>query len=97
MRNGLSYGKPINYLDLTSDQCRDLSQRLAPLLARHRQEAIPQYVTVLMQSRQRLERGLTKQDIDWVYANYDRLRADLRTLPQNISEMRSIEEVFLEP
>jgi len=65
------------YLDLTSDQRRDLSQRLAPLLARHRQEAIPQYVTVLVQSRQRLERGLTNQDIDWVYANYDRLRADL--------------------
>ena len=65
------------YLDLTSDQRRDLSQRLTPLLARHRQEAIPQYETVLVQSRQRLERGLTNQDIDWVYANYDRLRADL--------------------
>ena len=65
------------YLDLSSDQRRDLAQRLTPLLARHRQEAIPQYVTVLVQSRQRLERGLTDQDIDWVYANYDRLRADL--------------------
>ena len=65
------------YLDLTTDQRRDLSQRLTPLLARHRQEAIPQYVTVLVQARQRLERGLTNQDIDWVYANYDRLRADL--------------------
>lgn len=66
-----------HYLDLTSDQRRDLSQRLTPLLARHRQEAIPQYETVLVQGRQRLERGLTSQDIDWVYANYDRLRADL--------------------
>jgi hypothetical protein len=66
-----------HYLDLTSDQRRDLSQRLTPLLARHRQEAIPQYKTFLAQSRQRLERGLTSQDIDWVYANYDRLRADL--------------------
>jgi hypothetical protein len=66
-----------HYLDLTSDQRRDLSQRLTPLLARHRQEAIPQYKTFLVQSRQRLERGLTNQDIDWVYANYDRLRADL--------------------
>ena len=65
------------YLDLTSDQRRDLSQRLTPLLARHRQEAIPQYVSVLVQGRQRVERGLTNQDIDWVYANYDRLRADL--------------------
>jgi uncharacterized protein DUF6279 len=66
-----------HYLDLTSDQRHDLAQRLTPLLARHRQEAIPQYETVLVQSRQRLERGLTNQDIDWVYANYDRLRADL--------------------
>jgi hypothetical protein len=65
------------YLDLTSDQRRDLSQRLTPLLARHRQEALPQYENFLVQSRQRLERGLTNQDIDWVYANYDRLRADL--------------------
>lgn len=66
-----------HYLDLTTDQRRDLTQRLTPLLARHRQEAIPQYVNVLVQGRQRLERGLTNQDIDWVYANYDRLRADL--------------------
>lgn len=66
-----------HYLDLTSDQRRVLSQRLAPLLARHRQEAIPQYISVLAQGRQRLERGLTNQDIDWVYANYDRLRTDL--------------------
>ena len=65
------------YLDLTSDQRRDLTQRLTPLLARHRRAAIPQYETFLVQSRQRLERGLTDQDIDWVYANYDRLRADL--------------------
>src|SRR4026208_2576160 len=66
-----------HYLDLTSDQRRDLTQRRTPLVARHRQEAIPQYETVLGQSRQRLERGLTSQDIDWVYANYDRLRAHL--------------------
>src|SRR6185503_5554575 len=66
-----------HYLHLTSDPRRDLTQRHTPLLARHRQEAIPQYETVLEQSRQRLERGLTNQDIDWVYANYDRLRADL--------------------
>lgn len=66
-----------HYLDLTSDQRHDLAKRLTPLLARHRKEAIPQYIAVLVQSRQRLERGLTNQDIDWVYANYDRLRADL--------------------
>ena len=66
-----------HYLDLTSDQRRDLSQRLTPLLARHRREAIPQYEAVLVQGRQRIERGLTNQDIDWAYATYDHLRADL--------------------
>jgi len=93
-----------HYLDLTSDQRRDLTQRLTPLLARHRQEAIPQYETVLVQSRQRLERGLTNQDIDWVYANYDRLRADLfdRVIADSgvllasvdSSQVRSLEAAF---
>jgi hypothetical protein len=92
------------YLDLTSDQRRDLSQRLTPLLARHRQEALPQYENFLVQSRQRLERGLTNQDIDWVYANYDRLRTDFfeRVIADSgvllasvdSSQVRSLEAAF---
>ena len=66
-----------HYVGLTSDQRHDLAQRLTPLLARHRHEAIPEYASFLAQFRQRFERGLTSQDIDWVYASYDRLRADL--------------------
>jgi hypothetical protein len=66
-----------HYFDLTVEQRLDLSQRLAPLLARHRHEAIPQYETFLVQIRQRVEQGLTSRDIDWAYATYDRLRADL--------------------
>ena len=66
-----------HYFDLTSEQRHDLGLRLTPLLARHRHEAIPQYEASLVQVRQRLERGLTSQDIDWAYATYDRLRADL--------------------
>jgi hypothetical protein len=66
-----------HYFDLTSDQRHDLAQRLTPLLARHRHEAIPQYESFLVQFRQRFERGLTSQDLDWIYAGYDRLRADL--------------------
>jgi hypothetical protein len=66
-----------HYVDLTSDQRHDLAQRLTPLLARHRHEAIPQYESFLVQFRQRFERGLTGQDLDEVYAGYDRLRADL--------------------
>ena len=66
-----------HYFDLTSEQRHDLTLRLTPLLARHLHEAIPQYEASLVQIRQRLEQGLTSQDIDWVYATYDRLRADL--------------------
>ena len=66
-----------HYFDLTSDQRHDLTLRLTPLLAQHRHEAIPQYEAFLVQIRQRLERGLTSQDIDWAYATFDRLRADL--------------------
>lgn len=66
-----------HYFDLTSDQRHDLAQRLTPLLTRHRHEAIPQYESFLVQFRQRFERGLTGQDLDGVYASYDRLRADL--------------------
>ena len=66
-----------HYFDLTSEQRHELGRQLSPLLARHRHEAIPQYEAALVQVRQRIERGLTSQDIDWVYATYDRLRADL--------------------
>jgi len=66
-----------HYFDLTSEQRHDLGLRLTPLLAQHRHEAIPQYEAFLVQIRQRLERGFTSQDIDWTYATYDRLRADL--------------------
>lgn len=66
-----------HYFDITSEQRHDLGRQLRPLLARHRHEAIPQYEAALVQIRQRIERGLTSQDIDWVYATYDQLRADL--------------------
>lgn len=66
-----------HYFDLNRDQHHDLTQRLSPLLDRHRQEALPQYETFLLEIRQRIERGLTGPDVDWAYAAYDRLRADL--------------------
>jgi hypothetical protein len=66
-----------HYFDLNKDQRHDLTQRLTPLLERHRHEALPQYETFLQEVRQRVERGLTEPDIDWAYATYDRLRTDL--------------------
>ncbi|HRI37314.1 MAG TPA: DUF6279 family lipoprotein [Nitrospira sp.] len=66
-----------HYFDLNSAQRHDLTQRLSPLLGRHRQEALPQYETFLLEIRHRIERGLTGPDVDWAYATYDYLRADL--------------------
>ena len=66
-----------HYFDLNHDQRQDLVQRLAPLLARHRHEALPQYEIFLREIGQRVERGLAGSDIDWAYATYDRLRTDL--------------------
>ncbi len=66
-----------HYFDLNRDQRHDVAQRLTPLLARHRHEALPQYETFLRDIRRRIERGLTGSDVDWAYATYDRLRADL--------------------
>lgn len=66
-----------HYFDITSSQRRDLSIRLAPLLTRHRREALPRYEAELLDVRRRLSRGLTSEDIDWAYHTYDHLRADL--------------------
>jgi hypothetical protein len=66
-----------HYLDLNSGQRRDVTARLQPLLLRHRTEVIPQYEQFLRELQQRLGRGLTHEDLDWIYASYDRFRADL--------------------
>lgn len=66
-----------HYFDLNRDQRHDVAQRLTPLLEKHRHEALPQYETFLREIGRRVERGLTGSDIDWAYATYDRLRADL--------------------
>jgi hypothetical protein len=66
-----------HYLDLNSGQRRDVTARLQPLLLRHRMEALPQYEQFLRDLQQRLRQGLTHGDTDWIYASYDRFRADL--------------------
>lgn len=93
-----------HYLDLTAGQRRDVTARLKPLLARHRAEAIPQYEQFLKELQQRVSRGLTREDLEWMYVSYDRFRADLfeRAVPDGsallmtVSErqVRNLEDVF---
>ncbi|HVG03180.1 MAG TPA: DUF6279 family lipoprotein [Nitrospira sp.] len=66
-----------HYLDLNSGQRREVTSRLQTVLKRHRNEALPQYEQFLKDLQQRIARGLTTEDINWIYASYDRFRADL--------------------
>ncbi|MBL8069556.1 MAG: hypothetical protein JNM35_00530 [Nitrospira sp.] len=93
-----------HYLDLTAGQRRDVTARLKPLLTRHRAEAIPRYEQFLKELQQRVSGGLTGDDLEWVYASYDRFRADLleRAIPDgsallvtvNERQIRNLEDVF---
>jgi Family of unknown function (DUF6279) len=65
------------YFDLSAEQRKDVSGRIQAILAKHRREALPQYEAFLLQVHQRLERGLTAEDVEWFYATFDRLRDDL--------------------
>ena len=65
------------YFDLNAEQRRDVTGRIQAILAKHRREALPLYEAFLVQIHQRLERGLTADDIEWFYTTFDRLRDDL--------------------
>ena len=65
------------YFDLTSDQRKDMTGRIQSILLKHRREALPQYEAFLVQVRQRVERGITGEDVEWFYASFDGLRDDL--------------------
>lgn len=65
------------YFDLTADQRKDVTGRIQTILAKHRREALPQYEAFLVQVRQRVERGITGEDVEWFYTSFDRLRDDL--------------------
>jgi hypothetical protein len=70
---GLGYGhadtvaawKAGQYFDLDPDQERAFRTRFGDLYAWHRYEQLPEYVVFLRAGKQRLERGLTPQDVEW--------------------------------
>src|SRR4029079_4878028 len=65
------------YFDLNRSQKRFLSSRLSDILSHHLHEALPRYASVLHQARERAQDGLTADDLDWAFVQYDQLRADL--------------------
>ena len=65
------------YFGLNRSQKTFVSSRLSGILANHRREALPRYEGVLRQARERAADGLTADDLDWAFGQYDQLRADL--------------------
>jgi hypothetical protein len=65
------------YFDLTRPQKTFVSSRLTGILTHHRHEALPRYESVLRQATARVQDGVSTDDLDWAFVQYDQLRADL--------------------
>jgi Family of unknown function (DUF6279) len=65
------------YFGLNRPQKTFVSSRLSGILAHHRREALPRYEAVLHQAGERVADGVTAEDLDWAFIQYDQLRADL--------------------
>ena len=63
-----------SYLDLHGPQAADLDRRIEKFLAWHRSSALPQYAVLAEACARRVERGLTRADLEW---GYDAFRAQL--------------------
>src|SRR5689334_3519051 len=65
------------YFGLNRSQKTFVSSRLSGILATHRRDALPHYEAVIRQASDRAADGLTAEDLDWAFVQYDQLRADL--------------------
>jgi len=63
-----------SYLDVHGQQAKDLDRRIENFLAWHRAKALPQYAELAKSCARRVERGLTRADLEW---GYDAFRAQL--------------------
>ncbi len=82
------------YFDLSQPQKAFVSARLDSILNHHRHEALPRYEVVLQQAGARIQRGLTADDLDWAFAQYDQLKSDLfaRFVPDGTDFLRLVKE-----
>jgi hypothetical protein len=65
------------YFDLDVDQKREFQRRFDRLHEWHRYEQLPDYAAFLTETKLRIEKGLTREDVLWVTAG---MRARYRTL-----------------
>ena len=65
------------YFELDADQKREFRRRFARFHEWHRYEQLPDYAEFLTETKSRIEKGLTREDVLWVT---DGVRARYRTL-----------------
>lgn len=63
------------YVALEDTQAAEFDRRLASFLAWHRAEALPRYALLAAEAAARLERGATREDMEW---GYDALSGEAR-------------------
>jgi len=77
-----------SYLDFHGEQAKDLDRRIESFLAWHRAAALPQYATLAESCAHRVERGLTRADLEWGYAALRaQLDQGLRAAAQELAPM----------
>lgn len=83
-----------DYFHLTRSQKAFVSHRLGLILDRHRREALPRYEDLLRQVEARVQQGLTPEDLDWGFTQYEQLRRDLfsRFVPDGTDFVHLVEE-----
>ena len=65
------------YFDLSREQKAVLAGQLKGHLARHRNDALPAYMAALRQLGDRVRKPITREDVDWAFATYQRFREEL--------------------
>jgi hypothetical protein len=77
-----------SYLDVHGAQAKDLERRIERFLAWHRATALPQYARLAESSARRVERGLTRADLEWGYDAFrTQLEESLRVAAREIAPL----------
>ena len=71
------------YFDLDTDQKREFRKRFDRLHEWHRYEQLPDYAAFLAETKSRIEKGLTREDVLWITEG---VRARYRTLVRHASD-----------
>jgi len=57
-----------SYFDFHDSASEELDRRIGAFLGWHRAVALPQYAKLALEAAARVERGLARADVDWLYA-----------------------------